>query len=684
MKNTEIQYKFSYNNGYDSGYIETNVDKETIIHTTSSESIFETKKKRKSKKKSARLANVADATDTTGLNENEVLDSGSSPEPDVRLKQTNDLEQELERYRVENDDMVLDNFKSPKTSRNSKDVNESQNDSGTLRPSRLTEEAALDVVDDVSRNASVVSRPINPSPKHSRVAALAQGHEFSPRLSDLDRNKLSTVYLEDITRKSAAPIQATAEEPQNDNVDGLQNDGGEHIRKNTVQEIQDEAFIIEEGQITSPTPSTALMPVYGNQEVLRIATPQPRSFPNESTHQIDASINDQQYPISNGESHVNEDLPNQSRSSSRNSKPSLPKSPHRSPGASRSSSASRPSLREAFVKEEVSAPMEEDTVVINESNQPPPSPNTVWATHQEQEYDPPRPASELKILSASTRTSNAESLPSNLQGPGSGDQNTATPPQFASPRVSQVLQSATNLIEAVPEEEVAAETATEERDVKEVVPDERGDIMREATQLAYESDTADESFIFEDEFVEMDSQDDFLGQAAANKRDAKPLSKQLTVGSHIGVLSETELTQPSSGDEQRKLASYVDAFKRRAKKTSTFSFGSDSGGSDSEVPIAQLSEDNSYPLTDSLNRVKKLSDAFPLPVDQEKLKKRSLPHPKLQNTESMAELSVMEFNRKKKLKKKRPGSSGKQKGLPPVRGRRALPQVDENDSESMN
>ena len=41
-----------------------------------------------------------------------------------------------------------------------------------------------------------------------------------------------------------------------------------------------------------------------------------------------------------------------------------------------------------------------------------------------------------------------------------------------------------NQFDRSPEEEEPVVTATVERDVKEVVPDERGDIMREGTQLA--------------------------------------------------------------------------------------------------------------------------------------------------------------------------------------------------------
>ena len=134
-----------------------------------------------------------------------------------------------------------------------------------------------------------------------------------------------------------------------------------------------------------------------------------------------------------------------------------------------------------------------------------------------------------------------------------------------------------------------------------------------------------------------------------------------------------------SDAESAKLASYVDAFKRK-RHSSQYSYGSDSGESGAPV-IAVLNEEaDTYALTDSLQRVKKLSDAFPNAVDQDRLKKRSLPHPRFRVTDSLAEISVVEYNRKKKLKKKRPCSNGagnKQKDLPPIRGRKPLAEVEE-------
>ena len=183
----------------------------------------------------------------------------------------------------------------------------------------------------------------------------------------------------------------------------------------------------------------------------------------------------------------------------------------------------------------------------------------------------------------------------------------------------------------------------------------------EETKKVLKDTTDDEMLIFEDEFADVSEQNNeflqnsFLGNSLANQNNS---------GANF---------ENSPHDQY--------GIKPKNRQSSQYSYGSDSDRSDQEVPLALLSEEtNTYALKDSLNRVKKLSDAFPSAVDQDKLKKRSLPAPRFRTAESMAEISVVEYNRKKKLRKKRPNMGGnKQKTLPPLRGAKPLPQLSEED-----
>ena len=183
----------------------------------------------------------------------------------------------------------------------------------------------------------------------------------------------------------------------------------------------------------------------------------------------------------------------------------------------------------------------------------------------------------------------------------------------------------------------------------------------EVTKKVIKDTTDDELLTFEDEFADVSEQNNEFLQNS--------------------FLSNSLTNQNNSGDNFENSTHDQYGIKPKNRQSSQYSYGSDSDRSDHEVPLALLSEEtNTYALKDSLNRVKKLSDAFPSAVDQDKLKKRSLPAPRFQTAESMAEISVVEYNRKKKLRKKRPNMGGnKQKTLPPLRGVKPLPHLSEED-----
>lgn len=204
------------------------------------------------------------------------------------------------------------------------------------------------------------------------------------------------------------------------------------------------------------------------------------------------------------------------------------------------------------------------------------------------------------------------------------------------------------------------------------------------------SDTA--TLLFEEEFPVTDSalNVDFIQQSIMASEKRQRSSKSPPVN-FVAVQEEEKKPSPSgflSDADGQKLASYVEAFKRR-RASDQYSYGSDSGDSEHGFPLATLNDQDSdsYELSDTLKRVKKLSDAFPMASsEQEKMKKRSFPQPKSKH-ESMSELSVIEYDRKKKMKKKRPSSNSStnnvstintaapSKQLPPLKGRRPLPGV---------
>ena len=201
----------------------------------------------------------------------------------------------------------------------------------------------------------------------------------------------------------------------------------------------------------------------------------------------------------------------------------------------------------------------------------------------------------------------------------------------------------------------------EDADSANIEESQEKDNSVEVTKKVIKDTTDDELLTFEDEFADVSEQNNEFLQNS--------------------FLSNSLTNQNNSGDNFENSTHDQYGIKPKNRQSSQYSYGSDSDRSDHEVPLALLSEEtNTYALKDSLNRVKKLSDAFPSAVDQGKLKKRSLPAPRFQTAESMAEISVVEYNRKKKLRKKRPNMGGnKQKTLPPLRGAKPLPHLSEED-----
>ena len=201
----------------------------------------------------------------------------------------------------------------------------------------------------------------------------------------------------------------------------------------------------------------------------------------------------------------------------------------------------------------------------------------------------------------------------------------------------------------------------EDADSANIEESQEKDNSVEVTKKVIKDTTDDELLTFEDEFADVSEQNNEFLQNS--------------------FLSNSLTNQNNSGDNFENSTHDQYGIKPKNRQSSQYSYGSDSDRSDHEVPLALLSEEtNTYALKDSLNRVKKLSDAFPSAVDQDKLKKRSLPAPRFQTAESMAEISVVEYNRKKKLRKKRPNMGGnKQKTLPPLRGVKPLPHLSEED-----
>ena len=227
--------------------------------------------------------------------------------------------------------------------------------------------------------------------------------------------------------------------------------------------------------------------------------------------------------------------------------------------------------------------------------------------------------------------------------------------------------------------------------------DENDENMHGDLLLEDPSDTA--TLMFEDEFMTTDNGKnvDFIQQSVLASEERQQRSSKSPPSLKMVDDDEKRAVLPSgvlSDADSQKLASYVEAFKRR-RPSDQYSFGSESAESENGVPLATLQDQDSdsYELSDTLKRVKKLSDAFPAAsLEQERMKKRSAPNQKSKH-ESLAELSVVEYNnsRKKKLKKKRPGSSSpattssnanSNAHLPPLRGRRPLAGVLEEGNPS--
>ncbi|XP_066928208.1 uncharacterized protein [Clytia hemisphaerica] len=330
--------------------------------------------------------------------------------------------------------------------------------------------------------------------------------------------------------------------------------------------------------------------------------------------------------------------------------PKIPLSPHREESFESKTSSKRSSAPSATKLIEVSSKssgIEADADIIDEEDE-----------------TKDRPDSPAISLSAARPLSGR---PESAKGSDISRISLSKGGRLQSPRVS-VVSEITNIT-------LASEKFGTETELTGAVP---VDEQRPQDLVLKDAFSESATLVFEDEFANDNDQNiDFLQQSILATEERQRASKSPP----RDIPAEEKKAQDSgmlSDADSQKLGKYVDAFKRR-RASDQYSFGSDSAESENGVPLATLNEDSdSYELLDTLKRVKKLSDAFPNAIDQEKLKKRSLPTPNFKKQESMSELSVVEYNRKKKLKKKRPGSSTSGgKHLPPIRGRRPLAGVEE-------
>ena len=141
----------------------------------------------------------------------------------------------------------------------------------------------------------------------------------------------------------------------------------------------------------------------------------------------------------------------------------------------------------------------------------------------------------------------------------------------------------------------------EDADSANIEESQEKDNSVEVTKKVIKDTTDDELLTFEDEFADMSEQNNEFLQNS--------------------FLSNSLTNQNNSGDNFENSTHDQYGIKPKNRQSSQYSYGSDSDRSDHEVPLALLSEEtNTYALKDSLNRVKKLSDAFPSAVDQGKLK----------------------------------------------------------------
>lgn len=549
------------------------------------EAVAESKKKRRLKHRTS---------SKVGLIQSEVNEQQNDLSPTLSKRS---VESDHNRYNRNIDEMVLDDFRSPKVSRVSR----------TSRPSHLTEESAYANIQE-QRNESVVSRPRSPSPESThRLSNVQETDYLFLTRGKASQSSLSTLNLQDHAEdgKPTSPrvslslrpiLTPTKEESVHSKSSNTSLLSPLQENSSTKGDVQEDSFLIEDGRIISPNPSLSKQPVYGTQEQGAILSPVP-SYSSQLSLSNAAGMR--------GMSPTN----------------------------------TRNSTQGAYVTE--------DGRVI--------SPKT-------QRREAPRQSTTSKLTNV-TYDSNYDS-----------DTHRLSQAHPASEQlISSPLGSETKLTQGVPNEKPVQKRSTDDLKVTNVFSE-------------------DESLIFEDEFINVSDQNNEFWQASVQAANAnilaedrrRKLSKSPNAFTNDPPTdSQVGLSEPGflSDADSQKLAGYVEAFKKK-RNSSQYSFGSDSGGSGSDIPLAVLNEEtDTYALTDSLNRVKKLSDAFPSAIDQEKLKKRSLPHPRFKSTESMAELSVVEYNRKKKLKKKRPGTGSKQKNLPPLRGRKPLAEVTEESDQ---
>ena len=491
--------------------------------------------------------------------------------------------------------------------------------SGKLsRPTQLMEDrlSSIGVIQDQPRNESIISRPRSPSPKSDRVST-DQILDARAKASQSSLSTLNLIDLEEDGKPKAPRLSPTKEESN------VSKSSSRSLRESYTQQIFTEERVNTAEPIDHIPKAESLSSQISLSNLLQSKIVSPVSSGKRS-----ASSNSKRSSSRSSlkqEDHA-ETLPNECIDIFQTSHPQTPVPPKEIISEHQSIS-SQTSLTKALSLQDVPVPSEQDV--------------------------------RSKLTKKSSPSSSSRSSKNSKSSKNESNQNQELAlKQEAYPEQPQQNSITSETSEQLDEHDKGMPEDVDSKNMKE---SQEKDNTVEETKKVLKDTTDDEMLIFEDEFADVSEQNNEFLQNS--------------------FLSNSLINQNNSGANFENSPHDQYGIKPKNRQSSQYSYGSDSDRSDHEVPLALLSEEtNTYALKDSLNRVKKLSDAFPSAVDQDKLKKRSLPAPRFRTAESMAEISVVEYNRKKKLRKKRPNMGGnKQKTLPPLRGAKPLPQLSEED-----
>jgi len=608
----------------------------------SGETLHENKKKRRLKHRSSSKVELLHSSDPSDRDDD---DRSLSSITTVSQKS---VDTELERYKRTKDEMVLDDFRSPNISTNRPDR--------TSRPTRLTEET---VAQGYSRNESAVSRPRSPSPNLAKNSTerfkTSQSSLSTVNLIDLGEDGTPVTPRLSTMKEEGSSNSKPSSKSSKRNISPEPRVSSSNSRVGDLNAINEEIIYSPVNRMISPPQSLSSQISLSNARYSRVEPPVFASssinspvndVTNEAENTINTPINS---PINDSGvstsihnddytsliEETNETVINFDETNEMNETIIVQKS---------RSSSKVSNSREEF--NTINAPEDdEEERPIQLANSPTPS-------HQSSKsLSPNSPLQNVYTYEEGRVKSPVKSVKSS-NSPKPGE-------EIREQLLSSPISGETKLTSAVPDVKT---TLTEEKAV---------DHENENDLIVTSLQSEDDNLIFEDDFIDSSDQNNAFLMGSLTPINANVAPSRDDSGNEI-----FNPPQPDSGN----LSGYVEAFKRNGKKQSSqFSYGSDSEKSGNEVPIATLNEETDpRTLRDSLDRVKKLSDAFPSALDQERLKKRSLPHPNVRPQESMAEITVVEFSKKKKFRKKRPGAvSNRQKSLPPLRGKRPLDDVSE-------